>query len=100
MKAWILIAGLLLMMFLLAIGSPLPTVLITLAVGWYFSVVRLIGSLHPGGSAIVLFGLALIVLVAGSHFCFRWLYASLQTGQRDLPLKWRWKWTLCGYAML
>lgn len=98
------IIGLLAMMFLLLllpeIGVPLLILMITLVIGWYFSLVRVFEGWHSSETSVFLFGLALLVLVARSHFCLRWLYASLQTRQRDLLVKWRWKWTLCGYAML
>lgn len=87
-------------MLLPELGVPLLVLVTTLALGWYPSLVRLSVAWHSREGTVVLFGLALSVLIVGSHFCLRWLYASLQSGQRDSPVKWRWKWTLCGYAMV
>lgn len=89
-----------LVVFLPEFASPLLALVITLAIGWYFSAIRLFEGWHSHEGVAVLFGLALAVLVVGSHFCLLWIYASLRTKQRDSTFRWRWKWTLCGYAIL
>ncbi len=86
-------------MFLPEFGVPLLILVTTLALGWCPSLIRLIEAWHSHEGAMFLFGIALTALVVGSHLSLRWLYASLQTRRKDLPMKWRWKWTLCGYGM-
>jgi len=40
-------------------------------------------------------------MVAGSHAFLRWLYASGRGGKDShWPDEWRWRWTVCGFAML
>jgi hypothetical protein len=86
--------------FVPAISAPLVAA-VTLLLGWWPSMVRLIGAWHPSRNGIALFVFAVILLVAGSHSFLRWLYASLRN-QSDSrwPAYWRWKWTVCGFAML
>jgi hypothetical protein len=99
----VVLAFALLFIFLVApeIVVAAITLLITLLIGWWPSMVRLIRAWHPGAGGIALFILAVVLLLAGSHSFARWLYASLRdrSGSR-WPASWRWKWTLCGYAIL
>ena len=94
----------LLFLFLIFPGHLLvaPIILrITLLIGWWPSMVRLIRAWHPGAGGIALFVFAVVLLVAGSHSFLRWLYASLRNGNDSRwPANWRWKWTVCGLAML
>jgi hypothetical protein len=99
MRVALLIGGLLVFVFLLMLGSPLPVVLITLVAGWWPSAVRIFQTLHPSASSIVLFGLALAVLFVGSHAGLRWLHRSLSVENAN-SVKWYWKWTLGSYGIL
>jgi len=73
----------------------------TLLFGWWPSSIRLIEAWHPHPNPVVLFALAVIVLVAGSHAFLSWLYLrSRGSHENAFPAKWPWKWTLCSFGVL
>jgi hypothetical protein len=76
------------------------TLLITLLTGWWSSLGRLLGNWHPAFHAVLLFTLTVVAILAGTNAFLRWLYACLRNGVGTKYPVWRWKWTLCGYAML
>ncbi len=90
--------GLGLLVVLALTGLDLP---ITLLAGWALSAARLIRAWHPAPGEVVLFGLAVVALVAGSHAFLRWLHARVQNrpeGNEAGQGHWRWKWTLAGFG--
>lgn len=89
-----------LLVFILMIGPGLLEPPIVLLIGWGFSAVRLFKAWQPDRTAVVLFALATIVLVAGTQRLCQWLYASMRgKTEDDLPSKWAWKWTLSGFGI-
>jgi hypothetical protein len=94
-----MVAGFFLMFFLLMIGSPLPATVFTLVFGWWESASRLLHGWHPTISSALVFGAFVAILVIGSQRFLTWIYACLNGKQELSADKWRWKWTLCGYAV-
>ncbi len=89
-----------LLAFIVLIGPGLLAAPIALFIGWVFSVARLLRSWHPSARSVLLFALATILLVAGTHGFMRWLYSFPKRKEDSrLPSDWPWKWTLCGYGM-
>jgi hypothetical protein len=75
----------------LFIGPGLLAAPITLLIGWWFSMVRLLKAWHPGPSGIALFVLAVIVMVVGTHGFLRWVYAyGRAPANGHAPPKWQW----------
>jgi hypothetical protein len=73
-----------------------------LLLGWLPSSVRLLKAWQANPGSAALFLLALVGLIAGTHAFFRWLIGNLKNQpekSEGLPSSWRWKWTLCGYAV-
>lgn len=96
LKITVFVLGLLLLLTLTGLDLP-----ITLLAGWALSAARLIRAWHPTPGEVVLFALAVVVLVAGSHAFLRWLHASVQThreGNEAEQGHWRWKWTFAGFG--
>jgi hypothetical protein len=86
---------------LVVLGLVGPDVLITVLVGWARSAARLFQAWHPATSGLVLFALAVLVLVVGSHAFLRWLHAKAQShreGGEAKQTQWLWKWTLSGFG--
>lgn len=87
--------------FILMIGPGLLAAPIILLVGWWSSMARLIKAWHPGSVGVALFVLAVVLMVAGTHWFLRWVYASARHPAADrVSTEWRWKWTLCGFGVL
>jgi hypothetical protein len=90
-----------LLLFILLIGPGLLAAPITLLIGWWSSIARLLKVWHPGSSGIALFLLAVLVMVAGTHLFLRWVFASAHEPAEDrVPPEWRWKWTVCGFGLV
>ncbi len=87
--------------FFLMVAPGLLVAPITLFFGWWASLGRLWKAWHSNSNAVWLFLSALVVLLAGSQFFLRWLYAGLKSKpENNWPSQWPWKWTLCSFAML
>ena len=90
-----------LLVFVVLVGPGILAIPITLLIGWWSSLVRLLKIWHPAPHAVLLFTLTVILIVAGTNAFMRWLYACLRSGVGSTKAPaWRWKWTMCGYAML
>lgn len=72
----------------------------TLLDGWWFSGWRLIDAWRPGASGSGYFFLGLAVTVAGTHRFLSWVCSAREGAEGSPPVRWRWKWTLCGFGML
>lgn len=90
----------LLLFFVLLIGPGLLTAPITLLIGWWSSAARLIKRWQPSSASLVLFLLAAILLVAGTHRFLNWIFAARRTSEGSGPIAWRWKWTICGFGVI
>jgi hypothetical protein len=89
------------LVFILLLAPGILIVPVTLLVGWWWSLGRLFTVWHPAPHAVVVFFLAVIVLVVGTHVFLRWLHGRLKNGEAvGKSPAWRWKWTLCGFAMI
>src|SRR5215472_7404832 len=118
------VIGAIMLLFSIVIGPGILAPPITLIFGWLPAVDRLFRAWHPGASGALLFGMTLLVLVAGAHRFLRWVYRGLHqkessrrfaarvgpgTGTVPEPAaedgcatsvsRWRWKWTLCGFGI-
>jgi len=89
------------LLFALLIDPGILAAPITLLIGWWPSMLRLGGAWRPTLNGTVPFVLTVVVMVAGGHVFLRWLYATVRGGKDSRwPIKWRWKWTGCGFAIL
>jgi len=84
--------------FILLIGPGLLNAPITLLIGWWSSAALLLRGWHPGSTGVVLFILAALFLVAGTHRFLNWVYTAQTTADNSALGGWRWKWTLCGFG--
>lgn len=92
---------LVLLLFVLLFGPGLLAAPITLLIGWYSSLARLIKAWHPSPGGVMLFALAVVMMVAGTHRFLRWVYAYARpSANGHAPREWRWKWTICGFGVL
>jgi hypothetical protein len=90
-----------LLFFILMIAPGLLAAPITLLIGWWPSMARWIKAWHPGSIGVALFVLAVVLMVAGTHWFLRWVYASARNPEAGrVPTAWRWRWTLCGFGVL
>jgi hypothetical protein len=104
LKSWmvgpVIVLGFLVLIIPELLTVPV-TVLMTLLTGWWFSLGRLLNVWHPALPSVLLFGVTVIVVVAGTHAFLSWLHGSLCRAKGAAPAPvWPWKWTLCGFAMI
>lgn len=92
--------------FLLAIFmlilDPQTFVLVVaaLSTGWIHTIGRLAMRSRISSGEVMLFVLSAGALVIGAHYFFCWVWASLKRPEETATIrKWRWKWTLCGFAI-
>jgi hypothetical protein len=87
--------------FTLLTGPGVLEVPFTLLFGWPWSIGRSFKAMHPQPGGLILFLLTAILLVAGTHVFLRWLHGTLRSAAADnIQVRWRWKWTICGYGMV
>ena len=76
-------------------------VLAALLLGWLPSAARLWVAWHPPLAALLLFFLAAVVMIAGTHRFLCWLNMSFRKGEANPAVpRWPWRWTLCGFGAL
>jgi hypothetical protein len=75
----------------------IPFILVT---GWLPSIIRLFSGVRPATGEATGLVLAILVLVAGTHFFLLWVYSESGKSKGCMPGIWRWRWTVCGFAML
>jgi hypothetical protein len=103
MRALRVIFGFLLglfLLFILFVGPGLLAPPIVLLIGWWPSAARLFNAWHPHVVGVILFVLAMVVLVVGTHAFAGWTYRHLRSGESSLLPNWRWKWTLGGFGVV
>src|SRR5215831_4027779 len=89
------------LVFTVMIGPGVLALPFTLAIGWWPAAARLLKVWRTNPGSIVLFSLAVIILVGGSHAFARWLHKRVRTIESNgLPREWSWKWTVCGFGIL
>jgi hypothetical protein len=82
------------------VGPVLLAVPITLLYGWLPALFRLLRAWRFGPSAALLYGLTAAIVLFGTHYFLRWLYAGSGESQKTQALRWPWKWTVCGFGIL
>ncbi len=88
------------LVFSVMVGPGLLALPWALLFGWIPAGARLAAAWHPTTSGIILFVLAALALVSGSHVFLRWLHAAFQAGHVSaVQGHWRWQWTLCVYGI-
>ena len=101
-RIWLLIALFAAVELPMCLGIWIPgaDILIYLLIGWIRFLIRVVPAVHVrwdmAASAVVY----ALLLVAGSHLFLRWLYRETGAAAGDSGRRWRWRWTLSGFAIV